>query len=109
MWGHREIAPYLTHARRHAMPKIFDSWIANALLTAVFFFALLSIRPLPTPYCPKCKKPTLRRRKCTYANAPAEKATCTNVECHYCFVQTAYRMLTYADDLNIVVDTDEDY
>jgi len=91
------------------MFKVFDSWIANAFLTAVFFAGLFRTRFLSTPYCPRCKKPTLRRRPCTYANAPGNKAVCMNVECRHCFVETACRILTYADDLSIVADTDEDY
>lgn len=91
------------------MLKIFDSPLASILLTALLFFGLFRTRLLSTPYCPRCKKPTLRRRQCTYANAPAEKATCKNIECRHCFVETACRILTYADDLSIVADTEEDY
>lgn len=91
------------------MFKVFDSWIANALLSAVFLFAIFRTRPLPTPYCPKCKKPTLRRRRCAYASIPAEKATCMNVECNHCFVETANRIITRIEDASLWPDTDEDY
>lgn len=74
------------------MPKTFLDWCIAVLISGVLLIGLFYTRFMPARYCVRCGS-LLNRRKCSYADKPAEEVTCSNQACDVNYLETAHQRI----------------